>query len=132
MYEDMDDSDAQRLAAMQSMSADDLQKSLADGSFRALARVRRQSGRWRRRAVVITPWPAHPYDLECRRATILNVYTDPRYRRQGIARQIMQTMIDWCKREGFARIYLHASNDGRHLYETLGFKPGNEMKRKLP
>lgn len=83
-------------------------------------------------AVVITSWPAHPYDLECRRATILNVYTDPRYRRQGIARQLMQTMIDWCKRDGFARIYLHASNDGRHLYDTLGFKPGNEMKRKPP
>ncbi len=44
-------------------------------------------------AVIISPWPAHPYDLECRRATILNVYTDPEYRRRGIARQLMQTII---------------------------------------
>ena len=130
MYEDMESSDAERLAAMQSITADYLKKSLADGSFRAwLAYAGNQpvgGG-----AVIITPWPAHPYDLECRRATILNVYTDPRHRRQGIARQIMQTMIDWCKREGFARIYLHASKDGRHLYETLGFEPGNEMRLQL-
>ena len=130
MYEDMESSDTERLAAMQSMTADYLKKSLADGSFRAwLAYAGSQAAGGG--AVIITPWPAHPYDLECRRATILNVYTDPHYRRQGIARQLMQTMMDWCQREGFARIYLHASKDGRHLYETLGFEPGNEMKLKL-
>jgi GNAT superfamily N-acetyltransferase len=69
--------------------------------------------------------------LECRRATILNVYTDPEYRRRGIARLLMETMIDWCKREGLARVNLHASDAGRHLYESLGFEPSNEMRLKL-
>ena len=82
-------------------------------------------------AVIITPWPSHPYDLECRRAAILNVYTDPEYRRRGIARTLLQTIIAWCQREGFARVTLHASDDGRHLYEALGFEPGNEMRLKL-
>ena len=80
---------------------------------------------------MITSWPAHPYDLECRRATILNVYTDPEYRRRGIARLLMETMIDWCKRKGLARVNLHASDAGRHLYESLGFEPSNEMRLKL-
>jgi hypothetical protein len=43
----------------------------------------------------------------------------------------MRTMVDWCLRAGFARITLHASEDGRHLYESLGFEPSNEMRLKL-
>jgi GNAT superfamily N-acetyltransferase len=130
MYEDMDYRDADALAAMVSVSADYLTKALSDGSFRAwLASVgdRVVAGG----AIIVSPWPAHPYDLECRRATILNVYTYPEYRRRGIARRLLQTMIDWCKREGFARVKLHASKDGRSVYEGLGFEIGNEMVLKL-
>jgi GNAT superfamily N-acetyltransferase len=130
MYEDMNYKDADALQAMSSLTADFLEKALPDGTFRAwLARDSNHviAGG----AVIITAWPAHPYDLECRRATILNVYTDPAYRRRGIARQLMQTMIDWCKQQGFARVTLHASDDGRHLYESLGFEPNNEMRLKL-
>jgi hypothetical protein len=43
----------------------------------------------------------------------------------------MQTMIAWCRREGFARVTLHASDDGRHLYGSLGFEVSNEMRLKL-
>jgi hypothetical protein len=43
----------------------------------------------------------------------------------------MLTMIDWCKREGIARVTLHASEDGRHLYESLGFESSNEIRLKL-
>ena len=130
MYEDMDSDEAQSLDAMVSLSANYLAKAMADGSFRAWLASdgdRVVAGG----AVVISPWPAHPYDLECRRATILNIYTYPQYRRRGTARQIMQTIIDWCKREGFARVTLHASPDGRHLYESLGFEASNEMRLKL-
>ena len=130
MYEDMNYKEEGALQTMSSLTADFLSKAIADGTFRAwLAHDSYHvvAGG----AVIITPWPAHPYDLECRRATILNVYTDPNYRRRGIARELMQTMIDWCRRQGFARVTLHASDDGRHLYETLGFEPSNEMRLKL-
>ncbi len=130
MYEDMDYRDADALAAMASISAGYLIKALSDGSFRAwlaLLANRAVAGG----AVVVSPWPAHPYDLDCRRATILNVYTYPENRRRGIARQIMQRMIDWCRREGFTHVSLHASADGRHLYESLGFEPSNEMRLTL-
>lgn len=130
MYEDMNYSDGDTLSTVVTLTADYLKKAIPDGSFRSwLACDNGQvvAGG----AVVVCPWPAHAYDLECRRATILNVYTDPEYRRCGIARQIMQTMIAWCKQEGFARVTLHASEHGRHLYETLGFEPSNEMRLKL-
>ncbi|MFZ1006235.1 MAG: GNAT family N-acetyltransferase [Candidatus Sulfotelmatobacter sp.] len=130
MYEDMGHRDAATLEQMASLSADYLGKAMSDGSFRAwLASIENHAvcgG-----AIIISPWPAHPYDLECRRATILNVYTYPEFRRRGIARQLMQTMIGWCAGEGFARVALHASDDGRHLYESLGFEPSNEMRLNL-
>ena len=43
----------------------------------------------------------------------------------------METMIAWCKGKSFARVTLHASEDGRHLYESLGFEPTNEMSLQL-
>jgi len=130
MYEDMGAKDPDALNAMAKVSADYLERAMADGSFRAWLACdgdRVVAGG----AVIITPWLAHPYDLECRRATILNVYTNPEYRRRGLARKIMQTIIDWCKAEEFARVTLHASEDGRHLYESLGFESSNEMRLKL-
>src|SRR5579872_5868160 len=130
MYEDMHYNDPQTLDAMASLSSSYLETAMADGSFRAwlaAAGDRVVAGG----AVVISPWPAHPYDLECRRATILNVYTDPEYRRQGIARRLMETMIAWCRQQGFARITLHASEEGKPLYESLGFEPSNEMRLSL-
>lgn len=111
MCEDMHYTDVDALAAMVTLTADYLKKAIPEGSFRSwLACDNGQvvgGG-----AVVISPWPSHVYDLECRRATILNVYTEPEYRRRGIARQIMETMIAWCRQKGFARVSLHASEDG--------------------
>jgi GNAT superfamily N-acetyltransferase len=130
MCEDMHYSDADALSAMVSVTADYLKRAIPEGSFHSwLACDNGQilAGG----AVVISPWPAHAYDLDCRRATILNVYTEPPYRRRGIARQIMETMIAWCKQEGFARVTLHASEQGRRLYESLGFEDSNEMRLNL-
>ena len=130
MCEDMNYSDAGVLSAMVSATGDYLSKAIPEGSFRswlACDNGRVVAGG----AVVISPWPAHAYDLECRRATILNVYTEPEYRRRGIARQIMEIMIAWCRQDGFARVSLHASEHGRHLYESLGFEDSNEMRLNL-
>ena len=130
MYEDMGYEDAVAISGMISTCEPYLNSAMADGSFRswlALDGTRIVGGG----AVLISPWPSHPYDMECRRATILNVYVDQEFRRQGIARQLMRTMIDWCRNEGFAFVYLHSSKDGRPLYEGLGFEPTTEMRLKL-
>ena len=130
MYVDMECADEAALDSMVSACRPYLQHALADGSFRAWVASSGDrilgSG-----PIVISPWPSHPKDLQCRRATILNVYTDRQHRRQGIARQLMQTMIAWCRQEGFAFVALHASQDGKPLYESLGFKPTNEMRLEL-
>jgi GNAT superfamily N-acetyltransferase len=59
---------------------------------------------------------------------VLNVYTEPGHRRRGLARALMQTLLDWCRTQDFAKVTLHASDEGRPLYESLGFTATNEME----
>jgi ribosomal protein S18 acetylase RimI-like enzyme len=130
MYEDMNYKDTKALDSMVSMCTPFLAEALSSGSFRSwlgLMNGNVAGGG----AVLLSPWPCHPYDSTCRRATILNVYTYPEYRRKGVARALMQAMLDWCKTEGFTAVFLHASDDGRPLYESLGFKFNNEMRLKF-
>ena len=43
----------------------------------------------------------------------------------------MLLMIQWLKEQGFGSVVLHASDEGRHLYESMGFIPTNEMRLRL-
>jgi hypothetical protein len=40
-------------------------------------------------------------------------------------------MIEWCRAERSAAVYLHSSQSGRRLYESLGFDPTAEMQMQL-
>jgi GNAT superfamily N-acetyltransferase len=62
------------------------------------------------------------------RGNIVNVYTEPAHRRQGLARGLMQIALEWCSANGVEAVILHASPEGRTLYESLGFTPTNEMR----
>lgn len=61
-------------------------------------------------------------------AIVLNVYVEPSWRRRGVAQRLMQVVLDTLAQRGISRIVLHASDDGRRLYERLGFQPTNEMQ----
>src|SRR5262245_53152875 len=66
-------------------------------------------------------------------AYLLNVYVEPPHRRRGIARLLMDAMLGWCRKHELARVVLHASDDGRTLYEQLGFVAATtEMRLVLP
>jgi GNAT superfamily N-acetyltransferase len=74
------------------------------------------------------PGPREPRPV---RPFIVNVYTEPAYRRRGVARRMMEVMVEWCRAQGYAGVTLHASDHGRRLYESMGFLPTNEMRLKL-
>jgi len=78
--------------------------------------------------ITIVDWPGSPDDPAPRRAWVQNVYTEPEYRRTGLARRLMEAVIEWCREDGFVSVSLHASVFGRALYEQLGFRPTNEMR----
>lgn len=62
---------------------------------------------------------------------LVNVYTEPEYRKQGIARKLLLIAIDYCRQQKYPQLKLHASVMGRGLYEKLGFEDSNEMRLKL-
>jgi GNAT superfamily N-acetyltransferase len=66
-----------------------------------------------------------------RQAIIQNVYTEPEWRRRGAAALLIDTIINWTREQGIESVVLHASNEGRAVYERLGFIQTTEMRLKL-
>ena len=71
----------------------------------------------------IMPTFSHPTG---KRAHLMNVYTRNEYRRQGIARKMVQMLIDDAWNRGATEISLDATTMGRPLYESLGFTDSKE------
>lgn len=65
--------------------------------------------------------------VQGRQALVVNVYTEPEFRRQGAARVLMESLMAWAG-AAVDVVVLHAAPDGRALYESLGFKATNEMR----
>ncbi len=65
---------------------------------------------------------------EARLGTVLNVFTEPEWRRRGVAGLLMQRIINWSRDAGLDGLTLHAADAGRTLYEKLGFVATNEMR----
>jgi GNAT superfamily N-acetyltransferase len=78
--------------------------------------------------VSVLPWPPGPQYLGGRIAVVYNVYTEHAHRRRGLARRLMETIHAWCHGAGIASIALNASQDGRPLYESMGYQlPSSPM-----
>jgi len=80
--------------------------------------------------VVIDRHPPTPHNLSGRIGYLMNVVTEPDYRRQGLARRIIQAALRWLDEQGIQRVTLHATESGQPLYQSLGFEPvTSEMRR---
>ncbi len=61
-----------------------------------------------------------------RRARIMNVYTRLEYRRRGIAFKLLDMAVQEAEFRGVTEISLDATDEGRELYLSYGFKPSDE------
>lgn len=117
-----DDQEISKGEEMDVAYTEKLQAQLVSGSCRAWVVEYKQrivaSG-----AVSIVMLVPVPRDPGGRIAHIHSIFTDRGYRRRGFAQRIMRELIDFCKSQRIRRIQLRASDDGRPLYEKLGFKP---------
>ena len=78
--------------------------------------------------------PAHPRPGPFSRLTapyVMSMYTEPEFRRLGLASRLVQWMIRYARSRGYPRLYLNASRYGRPVYAKLGFVDGNEMRLDL-
>lgn len=73
--------------------------------------------------IEIMPTFSHPSG---ERAHLMNVYTEKDYRRRGIARQLVNMLIGDARAHGATEISLDATESGRPLYESMGFKASEE------
>lgn len=79
--------------------------------------------------------PPHPFRparegaiAKGKHAIVLNVFTEPAWRRRGLAKLLMEEILRWAKTERLDELVLHASDEARRLYEKMGFVATNEMR----
>ena len=82
--------------------------------------------------LMILTWPPHPsHPHDDRRGYVLNLYVEPACRRRGLARDLMQRGQSELTRRGLAYAVLHATANGRKLYEKIGWAGTSEMALPL-
>ena len=73
-------------------------------------------------------WPPHPLDpASSRRGYLLNFWVEPEYRRRGLAQSLVRESLAEAKKRDLHVVALHASDAGRPVYESMGFRATNEM-----
>jgi len=132
MFEDIwGPMDPEVVEAMEAIFIPWVRRGLVDGSYRGWLACNGDGSAVAGGGLVLTEWMPNPQDLGAHRAYIANIYTAPAYRRLGLARRIVQEIVDWCQGQAIPKVSLHASPFGRPLYASLGFEPTNEMQLTL-
>lgn len=72
---------------------------------------------------VLLDWGPTRGETTGTRARIVNVFTDPSSRRQGIAKALIGNVMAACDELGIRVFSLAASSDGAAMYRLLGFVP---------
>lgn len=75
--------------------------------------------------------PANPNFMTGRIGELLNVYTNPEYRRQGIAGKLLSMSIESAKKKKLSFLELKASEEGYPLYKKMGFEEVNSWHRAM-
>lgn len=82
--------------------------------------------------LMVIDWPPHPlHPNEDCRGYVLNLYVEPLYRGQGIARDLMRLSDAEFARRGITYATLHATAAGRRVYEQIGWASTTEMAKAL-
>lgn len=82
--------------------------------------------------LMLINWPPHPYHPhQLHRGYILNLFIEPRFRRHGLATRLMQLGEEEFRRRDIHYLVLHASEQGRPVYEQLGWSASPEMIKRL-
>jgi GNAT superfamily N-acetyltransferase len=131
MFRDMGYSDEAVLNSMSSRFREWLPERIKEGRYHAWV-VRASDGSIAAGAALwLMDWIPHMIGQGSQRGNIVNVYTEEQFRRRGLARELVQAIVQWCRENRIDTIILHASPAGRSLYEELGFTASNEMRLQL-
>ena len=116
------------LARMDAAYAEHLRRQMPAGILHAWV-VESPNGVAASGVVSIMPWPPKPGDLTGRAGYLCSMYIEPAYRRRGVARRIVLAAIELCRREEVGCLLLSASDAGRGIYESIGFRSWDTFMR---
>ena len=108
-----------------------IQKSLPIDTFKAWIIETKEGKIAASGGITVYEQPPRPQDETLRYVYVHSIYTEPEYRRQGIARKMLNTIIEYCREKKFKTLTLHAVEASKSLYESFGFKPTTEMRMFL-
>ncbi|HET6930707.1 MAG TPA: GNAT family N-acetyltransferase [Candidatus Acidoferrum sp.] len=131
MFEEMGFRDPAVLRQVEESSRDYFSRALRNGTYMAWLAEASDEGVVAGGGIVIADWPGYPGESLAKRAWILNMYTEPPARGRGIAKELLNVILAWCRANDFRTVSLHASPAGRPLYESAGFQSTNEMRLTL-
>ena len=72
-------------------------------------------------AIIIKEIPGDSNKSSYLEGDILNMYTVPEARRQGISSMILEHLLTEAKSMGISKVALHTSKDGEIMYRKFGF-----------
>jgi len=81
--------------------------------------------------VWLQPVQPRPHRASMVQPYLLSMYTEPDFRRRGVASMVVKEAMEWCRKKKYERLMLHASEMGRKVYCKLGFRRTWEMRRDL-
>jgi len=131
MFESMGFSDTAQLDAADAACKEYFARAIPAGRYQGWQAVTITGKVVASGGLVVDEHPPGPSNLGGRIGYIMNLYTDPAYRRQGLARQIFSRVMEWIRAEGITTAALHTTEVGRPLYAQSGFKDSNEMRTKV-
>ncbi|MFX1566953.1 MAG: GNAT family N-acetyltransferase [Promethearchaeota archaeon] len=75
--------------------------------------------------------PPHFINITGKFAYIMNMYTNPEWRRKGIGSALLEKLFEEIKQKGIHSVVLHATPSGRFLYEKYGFRENEGDKEMI-
>jgi FolB domain-containing protein len=122
MFESMGYTDQADLDRLRKQSIEYMQQKIPTGEYLSwVADVNGQavaSG-----GLVIRSAPPTIHNASDLEGYVISVFTAPEWRKQGMARGIMNAIISYLRENGIAKVTLRATDQGRPLYLSLGFTP---------
>lgn len=81
--------------------------------------------------LLIVEKPMSPAFITGQTGIVLNVYMQVEYRHHGYAKHLMKMLLDDAVKKELSTVELKATDDGYHLYKSIGFTDATEKYQQM-
>lgn len=79
----------------------------------------------------LMPLPPRPWTRGGRAPYLMSMYTEREERGKGYATLVVRAAVRWAESHGHQVVILHATDEGKGIYERAGFRATSEMRLRL-